>query len=247
MKVSIITPSFNSAHTIRDTLESVRNQSFPSVEHLVIDGASHDNTLDIVQKFNGSVQCFSEPDKGIYDAMNKGIRKAAGDVIGILNSDDFYSTPEVLAEVAALFEEKDCDAVYGDLVYVDNKDINKVVRRWNAGPFRSSKFLYGWMPPHPTFFVRRQVYEKYGVFDTSLKTSADYELMLRFLYRYQIQVAYLPQCLVCMRTGGQSNASLKHRLDANREDRLAWKINGLKPRFYTTILKPIHKIPQFLT
>jgi glycosyltransferase len=152
----------------------------------------------------------------------------------------------VIADVVSLFEKEQCDAVYGDLVYVDPKEKSRVVRNWKGGAFRPAKFLNGWMPPHPTFFVRRSVYEQFGVFDTSLKSSADYELMLRFLYRHRIPAAYLPKCLVCMRTGGHSNASFANRLRANKEDRLAWKKNGLEPRFYTTLLKPIRKIPQFI-
>jgi glycosyltransferase len=246
MKVSIITPTYNSAKTIADTLDSVNLQTFEHIEHIIVDGLSHDETVTIVRQRSPNAICISEKDNGIYDAMNKGIRSATGDIIGILNSDDYYVNPTVIKTVVTVFETQKCDALYGNLIYVDPLAKNKVVRTWNAGPYESEKFLFGWMPPHPTFFVRRRVYEQFGMFDTSLCSSADYELMLRFLYRHKVPVAYLDQCLVCMRTGGHSNASLRNRLLANREDRLAWKKNGLKSRFYTTLLKPIRKIPQFL-
>ncbi|HLF63644.1 MAG TPA: glycosyltransferase family 2 protein [Saprospiraceae bacterium] len=246
MKVSIITPTLNSAKTIADTLESVKQQTFEHIEHIIIDGLSRDETVDIVHRQAPHAICISEADNGIYDAMNKGIRMATGDIIGILNSDDFYANPMVIKTIVTVFETKHCDALYGDLVYVDARKKDKIVRTWTAGDYRARKFLFGWMPPHPTFFVKRSVYEKHGLFDTSLCNSADYELMLRFLYRYRISVAYLPQRLVCMRAGGRSNASLRTRLLANREDHLAWKKNGLESKFYTTLLKPIRKIPQFL-
>lgn len=253
MKVSIITPTFNSAKTLSDTLESVKSQSFENIEHIIIDGLSKDTTVELIKTeahasvpAGRQVKWISEADNGIYDAMNKGINMATGDVIGILNSDDFYTNPMVIKTVVTVFETKDCDAVYGDLVYVNAKDKHKVVRTWNAGEYEASKFRFGWMPPHPAFFVKRHVYEEHGLYDTSLRTSADYELMLRFLYRHKIPVAYLPQCLVCMRTGGHSNASIRQRLRANKEDRISWKKNGLSVPFYTTLLKPIRKIPQFL-
>jgi glycosyltransferase len=246
MKITIITPAFNSAKTIADTVDSVKRQSYNGIEHIIVDGASRDETLAIVRKRSTQAIIISEPDNGIYDAMNKGIKQATGDLIGVLNSDDFYKNHEVIESVVEVFKARDCDALYGNLVYVDATHTDRVVRSWQAGEFQMGKFLNGWMPPHPTFFVKRECYEKYGTYDTELKSSADYELMLRFLYRYQLPVAYLPLCMVCMRTGGQSNASLKNRLQANREDRLAWKKNGLEPRFYTTWLKPIRKIPQFI-
>lgn len=247
MKVSIITATYNSAGTIGDTLRSVGSQTHDEIEHIIVDGASQDETLMIVRAHAFDARIISEPDNGIYDAMNKGIRMATGDIVGILNSDDMYSDSSIIARVAREMEVQKSDALYGDLVYVDARDTSRVVRTWTAGAFRPEKFLNGWMPPHPTFFVRRSVYERYGCFDTALRSSADYELMLRFLFRFRIPVTYLPHRLVYMRTGGQSNASLSNRLRANQEDSLAWKKNGLIPRFYTMWLKPIRKIPQFLT
>ena len=246
LKISIITVAFNSAQTIADTVRSVKAQVGVEVEHIIVDGASKDDTLAVVRSVNAQARIISEPDNGIYDAMNKGIRLATGEIIGILNSDDYYTHDRVLAMVLERFQTTQCEGLYGDLVYVDSADTSKVVRTWRAGLFEKEHFLNGWMPPHPTFFVERAIYETYGLYETALRSSADYELMLRMLYRYEIDVQYIPDCLVCMRTGGQSNVSLRNRLKANREDRLAWKMNALTPRFYTTWLKPIRKIPQFI-
>ncbi len=245
MKISIITTTYNSSSTIEDTLHSVAQQTYNDVEHIIVDGNSKDNTLDIVNKFTHVSHIISEDDNGMYDAMNKGIELCEGEVIGILNSDDFYATEEILERVISIFMATDVDAVYGDLHYVKHNNINKIVRYWKSGDASKEKFLRGWMPPHPTFFVRKSIYQKYGGFNTKLKTSADYELMLRLMYKYEIKVAYLPEVLVKMRTGGMSNASLKHRLKANKEDKEAWKLNGLKPKFYMRWLKPLRKIFQY--
>lgn len=241
---SIITVAYNSAATIGDTLASIAAQDYPLVEHLVVDGASTDETLAVVARFPHA-KALSEPDKGLYDAMNKGLKLVTGDVVGILNSDDFYAHPQVLSHVAALMDETGADALYADLEYVDHRDTQRIVRHWKSGKYEDHDFLSGWMPPHPTFFVRRTVYERLGGFDTRLRCSADYELMLRFLFKNNVSVCYLPQVIVRMRTGGMSNASLGHRLRANREDREAWRMNGLKPRFYTFFLKPLSKINQY--
>jgi len=245
LKISIVTATFNSEKTVVDTLESVLSQRYPNTEHIIKDGRSSDNTLQKLIAYPHITKVISEADDGIYDAMNKGINIATGDLIGILNSDDLYENENVLNIVADVFKEKNVDAVYGDLVYTDPHNTNKVIRTWKAGKYHKSKWLRGWMPPHPTFFVRRKIYEKYGLFDLDLKSSADYEIMLRFLYKHDISVAYLDKTLVKMRAGGQSNATLKNRIKANKEDRLAWEKNGLRPPFYTTYFKPIRKIPQF--
>lgn len=246
MKISIITASFNSAKTIRDTLESVKNQVYADVEHLIIDGLSSDDTMRIVNEYPNVAKVISEKDKGIYDAMNKGVKLATGDIIGILNSDDVYIDNRVLQEVMDIFNDDTVDACYADLQYVDDADINKMVRNWKSGTFNKNSFLYGWMPPHPTLFVRRRVYDKAGFFNVGFKCSADYEFMLRVFVRHDFNIRYLPRVTVKMRTGGISNASLKHRIHANKEDRLAWKINNLKPYFFTLYLKPIRKIFQFI-
>lgn len=245
MKISVITVSFNSAATIRDTLESVRCQTHPAVEHLVIDGGSTDHTAEIVGAYRHVSRWLSEPDHGLYDAMNKGIGLATGDVIGILNSDDFYAHPKALAAVARTLEKTNAGSVYADLKYVHPRMLGRTVRYWRSGSFSPDHFRYGWMPPHPTFFVRREFYEKLGGYDLSFRSAADYELMLRFLYKHRISTCYLPEVIVHMRTGGLSNASWRHRWHANREDRRAWIKNGLRPAPYTLLLKPLRKIPQY--
>ena len=246
MKITLLTPAYKSAATLRDTLESIAAQNYPDLEYIIIDGDSKDGTAEIVAEYPHLVSVFiSEPDDGIYDAMNKGLKLATGDIIGILNADDFYAQNNILKKVKAAFTQHQTDTLYGDLQYVHHQHTSKVIRHWRAGNFQPSKFLYGWMPPHPTFFVRRQCYQKLGHFDSSLRTSADYELMLRFLYKHRCSTHYLPEVLVRMRTGGQSNASLRHRIRANREDAMAWRKNKLKPYFFTTWLKPLRKISQY--
>lgn len=244
--VTIITATYNSAATLADTLESVASQTYPRIEHLIIDGVSIDDTAAIAACYPHVARFVSEPDKGLYDAMNKGVKLASGDIIGILNSDDFYADNRVIEKVVALFQNPETLAVYADLQYVDENNTNKVIRHWKAGIYDQQAFYYGWMPPHPSFFVRKQLYEQCGVFNTSFRHSADYELMLRFLLRYNAPAAYLPEVVVKMRMGGQSNASFKNRWKANREDRRAWTVNGLTPYFFTIPLKPFRKIGQFL-
>ncbi|MCD6067255.1 MAG: glycosyl transferase family 2 [Bacteroidetes bacterium] len=247
MKISVITTTFNSASTIEDTLKSVIEQDHADIEYIIIDGLSKDNTLEIVSRYKDRIaKIISEKDKGIYDALNKGIQAASGDVIALLHSDDFYIDKNVLSKVARAFENANTDSVYGDLYYVDKDDTNKIVRKWISGKYKAGMFLNGWMPPHPAFFVRRSVYEKYGLFNLQFRSAADYELMLRFLHKYKISTAYINEYLVKMRTGGQSNASVKNRVKANQEDREAWVVNGLKPRFYTLTFKPLRKIIQFI-
>lgn len=245
MKVSIITATYNSEATIADTLSSVQMQEYSDIEHLVIDGLSRDKTMSIVKSFSHIARLVSEKDSGIYDAMNKGISLATGDVIGILNSDDFYASGDVISKVVKVFETTGCDAVYGDLVYVDRNDTAKVKRYWRSGRYTPGAFLWGWMPPHPTLFIRKEVYQKYGVFKLDLRTAADYELMLRFIHRNSIQIAYIPEVLVKMRAGGASNASLAGRVRANQADRMAWARNGIEPYFFTVYLKPLRKLGQF--
>lgn len=247
MKISIITVSFNSAETIEETIQSVLKQAYPDIEYIVVDGKSKDGTLASIKKHESGISTWvSEPDKGIYDAMNKGIARSTGEVVGVLNSDDLYRDQHVITEVAQLFENPAVDAVYADLEYVDQKDTKKVKRKWVSGYYQKGDFLKGWMPPHPTFFVRRTYYEKFGGFNTEFTSAADYELMLRFIHKHELNLAYLPRTIIKMRTGGKSNASFKNRMVANKEDRLAWKVNGLKPAPFTHIRKPLSKLGQFL-
>lgn len=245
MKISIITIAFNSEETIEDTIKSVIAQDYKDVEYIIIDGGSTDDTLQIVEKYKDKIaKVVSEPDKGIYDAMNKGVRASTGELVGILNSDDFYASETVLSEIVQAIGDK--DSIYADLVYVDRENIEKVVRYWKAGEYKEDCFFKGWMPPHPTFFLRKRLYDKYGDYNLKLKSAADYELMLRMLHKHKISVAYLPKVITKMRVGGQSNVTLKNRLKANKEDRMAWELNGLEPKFYSLYLKPVRKITQFL-
>jgi glycosyltransferase involved in cell wall biosynthesis len=247
VKISIITVVYNGEATLRDCIESVLGQTYPHVEYIVVDGASTDGTLAVARSFGPKIATLiSEPDRGIYDAMNKGIAAATGEVVGILNADDEYAHPNVLAHVAEALQTQSADAAYGDLLYVDPRDSSRVIRTWRAGAYRPGAFLYGWMPPHPTFFVRRTVYEQFGGFNLSLRSAADYEFMLRLVHRHGIRLAYLPEVLVHMRAGGVSNASFRNRWRANREDRRAWRLNGLRPYFFTLWWKPLRKLVQYL-
>lgn len=248
MKVTIITVCYNAEQTIADCIRSVASQEYSDIEHLIIDGASTDGTLKRIREsgFDTS-HLVSEPDKGIYDAMNKGLRKASGQVIGILNADDFYADPQVISDVVKTFQSEDCMCTYGDLEYVSFHQPEKVIRKWHSGPYQRENFRWGWMPPHPSFFVKAELYERLGGFRLDLGTAADYELMLRFLYVNRLKTSYLSRVLVKMRAGGASNQTLSRRLEANRYDRKAWKVNNLKPNLLTLWLKPIRKISQFFT
>ena len=247
MKVSIITITYNSAETIEDTIRSVASQDYPEIEYIIVDGASNDHTLEIVERYRNSIsQVISERDKGIYDAMNKGIAMATGDVIGILNSDDFYADEKVISDIVRTLQQSNSDACYADLVYVDRLETNRVIRSWKSGEYKPGYFLRGWMPPHPTFFVKRKMYLTHGVYSLDLRSAADYELMLRFIHKHSVSLCYLPRVITKMRTGGQSNVSLKNRWRANREDRLAWKMNGLQPGLFTLLRKPLSKLFQYL-
>ena len=248
MTVSIITVVYNGADTIAEAIESVLGQSYSPVEYIIVDGASTDDTAAIVRSYGGRISQFiSEPDNGLYDAMNKGVAAATGEIIGLLNADDLYAHADVIGRVIDVFRQQPLvDGVYGDLVYTPRTEPNQITRYWRAGAYRHGAFLTGWMPPHPTFFVKASVYRAYGTFTTSLRSAADYELMLRFIHKHQIRVAYLQEVLVVMRMGGVSNSSLWNRLRANREDRIAWKLNELEPNWFTLCLKPIRKLTQFL-
>ncbi len=246
MKVSIITVCYNSEATIEATIKSVLAQSHSDIEYLVVDGASTDNTLAIIEKYKSKIsKLISEKDSGMYYAINKGIALASGDVIAILNSDDVYANQHVIANVVAEFVSTGADSIYGDLQYVSRDNSDKIIRHWKSKPYCADLFFKGWMPPHPAFFVKRFCYEKFGCFNTGFKISADYELMLRLLYKYKITTSYIPQVLVKMKTGGLSNVTIKSRLQANLEDRKAWKINELKAGSMTLIFKPLSKLRQF--
>jgi len=246
MKISIITTSLNSKETIEDTIKSVLAQTYKDIEYIVIDGGSIDGTLNIVDKYRDRInKVVSEKDKGLYDAMNKGIKLATGEVIGILNSDDVYTTSNVVEVVVKQMTEAGADVCWGDLVYVEKDDLSKITRYWKSSIYQNGKFQKGWHPPHPTFFVRRFLYDKYGIFRTDLLLAADYELMLRFLEKYKVSSFYISQTLVKMREGGKSNwKSISAVIKGNIESCKSWKLNGLKHNPLVFIFKPFQKIKQ---
>ncbi|MBN2108329.1 MAG: glycosyltransferase [Deltaproteobacteria bacterium] len=243
MDISIITATFNSSATISDCLRSVDEQTSPS-EHIIIDGASTDNTLEIVRRLSPTARILSEPDHGIYEAMNKGIRLATGDIVGILNSDDFYAGPQVLEKVLRMFRESGAEALFADLVYVKPNNLDQVVRYYAGAGFTPEKFAWGWMPPHPTFFVRREIYERFGLFRTDYRIAADYELTARFLARHRVRYAYLPEVIVRMRTGGLSTRGLRSNWILNREILRACAENGISTNMLKVYSKYFRKVAQ---
>ena len=201
MRISVITVVHNNVENIKDAIDSVHGQTYKNIEHIIIDGLSTDGTVEIVKSYGKKINKFiTEKDKGIYDAMNKGITLASGDIIGILNSDDIYFDDNVLEDVVNVFKEKQSDSIYGDLIYVEKNNINEVVRYWKSSAFKLGSFAKGWHPPHPTFFAKRNLYQNYGLFDLNMKVSADFDLMLRFLEKNKITTSYIPRVLVKMRT-----------------------------------------------
>lgn len=247
MKLSLITPVYDDPRVER-ALASAHDQRLPDdveLERIVVDGGSGDPTASILEDWREEIDVLvSEPDEGIYDAMNKGVDAASGDVVGILNADDRYQDERVLADVVNRFREQDVDACYGDLVYVDEDD--DVVRYWESGEHAPERWRRGWMPPHPTFFVHREVYEEHGVFDLDYPIAADYELMLRLLLVHEVRVGYIDRVLVRMATGGNANASASAVLDANLEVRRAWQKHGLDGGGLVPVLKPLRKAVQFV-
>jgi len=228
-KVSIITVVFNSAGTLKDCIDSVAAQDYPFVEHILVDGGSKDGTVDIIRANETRVaRWISEPDHGIYDAMNKGIRMASGDIIGILNADDFYPSPGVISTIVQTMQDKGVDSCYGDIDYVDAKALDQTVRAWRSGPFKKGMFFRGRFPAHPSFYVKRKVYDLLGLFNTDLHLAADFELMLRFLEKNAISTCYIPQVLVKMRAGGASNKTLSCMTKSLAECREAFRLNGFK-------------------
>ncbi|WP_119290377.1 glycosyltransferase family 2 protein [Azohydromonas sediminis] len=245
MKISVVTACYNCAATIADALASVAAQTHPAVEHVVVDGASSDGTWDVVRTWKASrlVAC-SERDRGIYDALNKGIARSTGDVIGFLHADDVFAGPDVLAWVAEAFADPEVDAVYGDLQYVRREDPARVVRYWRSGPFDTGLLERGWMPPHPTLYVRRALYERLGGYDVTYRIAADYEFILRLFRTPGLRAAYIPRVMVKMRTGGASNRSLRNIARKSAEDLRALRkhrIGGV----HTLVWKNVSKLRQF--
>lgn len=246
MKISVITAVYNRVGTISQALDSVRRQVGPGVEHIVIDGASTDGTLQCLQARRIDMAVLvSEPDGGIYDALNKGLARATGDVVGLMHSDDFFADDQVLQDVATAFADPAVDAVYGDLDYVARDDPARIIRRWRSGAYDPARLARGWMPPHPTLYLRRSVIERWGGFDTRFRIAADYDAVLRYFGKGRIQAAYVPRVLVKMRVGGESNRSLSRIWRKSREDYQALRRNGMGG-FGALAWKNFSKLGQFL-
>ena len=246
MKISVITVCYNSARTIGRTLLSVREQTHDDIEHIIIDGASSDNTLEVVAaEGRHAVKLVSEPDGGIYDAMNKGLARATGDVIGFLNSDDVFASAEVVSKIALALADSAIDACYGDLVYVAQDDMNKVVRYWKSTEYKRGLFDRGWVPAHPTFYARRELYQRHGGFDLDMKLAADFDILLRFFEVHRIRTSYIPNVLVRMRLGGATNVSLGNVLRQNIEISRAFRKYGLSVGLKPFAFKLMSRLSQF--
>lgn len=250
MKISIITATFNSASTVKDTFDSVLRQSYKDIEYIVVDGLSKDNTIKIIKeyepKFNGKMRWVSEKDKGLYDAMNKGIAMATGDVVGILNSDDFYTSVDALAVIADTMKDSSIDAVYGDIHFVNDNDLNKCVRYYSSAIFKRSLMRIGLMPAHPSFYCKREVYTKYGPFNTSYKIGADFESLLRYIYVNRINTRYIKKDFVTMRTGGASTDGFSSRWQIMKDHLKAMKANGVYSNFLILCLRYPYKIYEII-
>jgi glycosyltransferase len=261
MKISIITATYNSSATIGDCIRSVNEQTFPDIEHIIIDGKSNDSTIEIIKAISTrGIKIITESDKGIYDALNKGIQLATGDIIGFLHSDDMFASPQTLQKIADAFispttssfnsimgnEPKPIDVIYGDLVYIDKQDINKVLRYWKSQPFKTKLLKHGWMPAHPTIFMRREVYNKHGWFNTSFKCAADYDYILRVFSDQTQVIGYLPEVITKMTIGGVSTHGFRNIINKKKEDYLILKNNKMPFPFWILFVKSVSKIPQLL-
>ncbi len=246
LKISIVTVCFNSEKHIKSAIDSVLSQSYQNIEHIVIDGSSRDKTMEIVRSYGEKInKVISEPDNGIYDAMNKGLKLATGDYVAVLNSDDFYTNNHVIEQVVKRLNEAKTDSLFADLTYVDELNPDKQVRYWKSNEFVKGSFGTGWHPAHPTFFVKKAVYENYGYFNLSIHLAADFELMLRFLEKYQITSCYLAQPIIKMRLGGATNKSIKNIIIQNIECYKSFKINGLSVSFLYPLYRLLPKVKQF--
>jgi glycosyltransferase involved in cell wall biosynthesis len=250
MTISIITATFNSASTVRDTIESVLRQTHKDVEYIIKDGGSKDDTLAICHeyepRFGGRMKIISGPDKGIYDAMNQGIEAATGEVVGILNSDDFYTSDDVLATINTTLEQEDCDAVYGDIHYVKDDDLTRCVRYYSSRRFTRDRMMQGYIPAHPSFYCRRKVYQQYGLFDTSFRLAADFEQLLRLIYVEKIRIRYIEKDFVTMRMGGASTSGWKSHVVTMKEHLRAFRKNGIKNNVFRLSLRYFSKLTEFV-
>ena len=247
MKISVITVCFNSAATIRDTIESVLSQRYSNLEYIIVDGGSTDNTMAIVNEYGDRIaRMVSEPDRGIYDAMNKGVALATGDVVGFLNADDFYADADCVSDIAREITEAQVDSVFCDLVFVRPDNLEKVVRYYNSGNFHPGKFARGWMPAHPTFYCKKACYDQYGGYQIDYKIAADYELLTRFLYTNRVSYHYFPRVLVKMRTGGASTQSLRSNWILNQEILRACRENNIQTNWVKVLSKYLVKMSELV-
>lgn len=247
MKISLITVTFNSARYLQNAIQSVYHQDYSDIEYIIVDGGSTDDTLSIIEQNAGCItKWISEKDNGMYDAINKGMKMATGDVIGILNSDDILASKNVISKIAACFKEQKVDSIFGDLLYVEAEETSKIHRFWRGMPYNRESFKLGWMPAHPTFYVRKEIVDQLGGYETHYFSAADFELMTRYLYKHRISSYYLPELIVKMRKGGMSNGSFKKRFRANRRDYLALKRNEVPFAFVVALIKPLRKLPQYI-
>ncbi|WP_347100793.1 glycosyltransferase family 2 protein [Sagittula stellata] len=243
--ISVVTAVWNRATTIADAIESVASQDYPDVKHVVQDGGSTDGTLDVIARVAGPrVSLESARDGGIYDGINKGLTRATGDIVGLMHSDDLFAGPHILGRVAEALEDPEIDGVYGDLDYVSAGDTTRVIRKWRSGAYDARLLHRGWMPPHPTLYLRRAVFDRWGMYDTSFRIAADYDAMLRYLVKGRVRLAYVPEVFVRMRMGGESNRSLRKMIEKSREDYRAIRTNGVGG-MGTLALKNLSKIQQF--
>ena len=246
MKVSIITCTSNSASTLAWALKSIAVQTYQNIEHIIIDNNSSDKTIEIALQYPHITSVISAPDNGIYFGMNKGLQLVTGDIIGFLNSDDYLAAPDIIEKIVNKFKNSNSEAVYGNLIFVKKESPTIMYRLWKSKKYKHTLPLYGWTLPHPTFYVRKQVYEKYGLFNTDFKYAADYEIIIRFLFKKKIVVTHINEVFVYMRSGGVTNGNLSSRYKVHLEDRKVWESLGLSPRWYTLFLKPTRKIFQFI-
>lgn len=247
MRFTLITVCYKAGEELAETVASVRAQTHPHIEHIIVDGASPDEATRAVLKRidDGRSILISEPDKGVYDAMNKGLLRATGDVIGFVNAGDLLEAPDVIARLAAAFAQGDAEVIYGDANMVDPRDIRRVRRFWKGGTYNRENFRKGWMPPHLGTYIRREAYQRFGGFDLRFRIAADYELMFRFLYKHRLRARYVPLTIVRFRLGGASNKSLTHVWKANREVLKAWKVNGEPVSPLIMFAKPLRKLAQY--
>lgn len=247
MKISLITATYNSASSIASAITSLKQQNFQNVEWIIVDGASKDETVTIIKNgFNGNLKITSEKDSGIYDALNKGIAMATGDIVGFMHSDDFLASNDILSKIITVFQEKKVDGVYGDLQYVDKENTSKIIRYWKSKAFTPKLLNQGWMPAHPTLFLKKEVYEKHGLFNLDYKIAADYDFMLRIFKEPDLKFKYLPEVITKMRVGGASNRSLKNIKLKSSEDLRALRANGIKNPYLVLAQKNFSKLGQFV-